>query len=256
MSSADAERIHAFERGSLALVGEVARIPEGWVARSPSLPLVWALNHVGVSVPVDYAEALELVERHQTELPYRQLVVEHEPSGDSLEERLRSEGWRVDRNLGLVLRREPDRGLDTSMVVEADEAEALELMREWTGEEEDLQRSPEAHRQVLETIRLTWQTRNARRFGILGRDGSLAGITMLFSDGVVAQVEDVFVVPGERGRGFGRTLVTHATVAALDAGHEFVFILADDDGWPKHLYADVGFAPVERSWEFHRRAHT
>ncbi|MBV8431534.1 MAG: GNAT family N-acetyltransferase [Solirubrobacterales bacterium] len=253
MSSPDAARIHAFERQSLELVAdEVTEIPEGWVARAPSLPLVWVLNHVGVTEPIEYPAAMELLERYQADLPYRQLVIEHEPSGEALEPRLRSEGWRFDRDVGLVLRREPDRELDTSAVVEADEAEALELMRMWTGEEEDLQRSPEAHDQVLETIRRTWRTRNARRFGVLGRDGSLAGITMLFSDGVVAQVEDVFVVPEERGRGFGRVMVTHAALAALDAGHEFVFILADDQGWPKHLYADVGFEAVERSWEFHR----
>ena len=253
MSSPDADRIHAFERGSLALVAdEVTEIPEGWVARSPSRPLVWAVNHVGVSVPVEYSEALELLERHQADLPYRQLMIEHEPSGEHLEEHLRSEGWEIERTLGLVLRREPERELDTSRVVEADEDEALELMRLWTGDDKELQRSPETHRRVLETIRRTWRARNAQRFGILDQDGSLAGITMLFSDGVVAQVEDVFVVPKARGRGYGRVLVTHAALAALDGGHEFVFILADDDGWPKRLYADVGFEPVERSWEFHR----
>jgi GNAT superfamily N-acetyltransferase len=249
----DRDRIHAFERGSLALVAdEVAEIPEGWVARSAALPLVWNLNHVGVTGAVEHHEALELLERHLADLPYRHLVIEHEPSGDALEEQLRAEGWQVERNLGLVLRRDPDRDLDTSMVVEADEAQALELMRQWTGEEEELKNSPRAHRQVLETIRRIWRTRNAQRFGVLGRDGSLAAITMLFSDGVVAQVEDVFVVPEERGHGFGRALVTHAALAALDAGHKFVFILADDNGWPKNLYADIGFEPVERSWEFQR----
>ncbi len=222
------------------------------MARSAELPMVWNLNHVGVTGPIERVEAMELVERHLAHLPYRYLVVEHEPSGQALEGPLRAEGWQVERNVGMVLRTTPDRELDTSMVREADEAEALELMRQWTGEEEELQRSPEAHRQVLETIRRMWHARNARRLGVLGRDGSLAGITMLFSDGVVAQVEDVFVVPEERGRGFGRALVTHAALAAVDAGHEFVFILADDNGWPKHLYADVGFEPVERSWEFQR----
>ena len=251
MTLDEAERIHAFERGTLELVAdEVVEIPEGWVARTPSLPHVWMLNHVGVRVPVSYEAALGLVERHMADRPYRHLVIEDEPSGEALEPRLHAEGWKFDRDLGLALRREPDRELDTTAVVEANEAEALELMRQWTGGEEELQRSPEAHRQVLEAIRRTWCARNAQRFGILGRDGALAAITMLFSDGVVAQVEDVFVVPEERGRGFGRVLATHATLRALDAGHDFVFILADDNGWPKHLYADIGFEPVERSWQF------
>jgi GNAT superfamily N-acetyltransferase len=253
VSARDNARIHAFEHETTALVAdEVIQIPEGWVARSAALPAVWALNHVGATGPVSRDEALELVERHQAELPYRQLVIEHEPSGEALEAQLAGEGWRVDRNVGMVLRGDPDRGLDTSAVIEAEEDEALSLMAQWWGEDEKLQRSPDAPSQINETIRLTWRARNAQRFGILGRDGALAAITILFSDGVVAQVEDVFVVPEERRRGFARALVTHAALTALDAGHEFVFILADDKGWPKHLYADVGFAPVGRSWEFHR----
>lgn len=253
MSSPDAARIHAFTRGSTALVADqVIEIPEGWVVRSSELPLVWTLNCVVATVPVTYGEALELVERHQSEFPYRQLWVEDEPSGEALEERFRSEGWQVERDVGMVLRRDPDRELDTSAVIEADEDGALELMRQWTAHDEESGRFPESHGQVVESFRRTWRARNARRFGIQGRDGSLAGVTTLFSDGVTAQVEDVFVVPEERGRGFGRALVTHATRAAVDAGHEFVLILADDNGWPKHLYADIGFQPVERSWGFHR----
>lgn len=227
-------------------------IPEGWVARTPSLPWAWDLNHVGVTRGIDYEEAMELLERYQSHLPYRHLVIEHEPSGERLEDQLVGKGWKLDRTVGMALHREPDRELDTGAVIEADEAAALELMRQWTGEEAEFQTSTEAHRQVLETIRRIWEVRNARRFGVLGRDGSLAGITLLFSDGVVAQVEDVYMVPDERGRGFGRILVTHATALAAAEGHEFVFILADDQGWPKHLYASVGFEPVERTWEFHR----
>jgi predicted GNAT family acetyltransferase len=95
--------------------------------------------------------------------------------------------------------------------------------------------------------------RNGERFGVLGRAGALAGITTLFSDEVVAQVEDVYVVPKERGRGYGRVLVTHATIQALQASREFVFMVADDEGWPQHLYRKVGFKPVGRTWMFDRK---
>jgi GNAT superfamily N-acetyltransferase len=101
---------------------------------------------------------------------------------------------------------------------------------------------------VIEATRLTWRARNAQRLGLLGRDGELAGITMVFSDGVVAQVADVYVTPDERGRGFARILVTEAVRLAVDAGHELVFIEANDEGWPKELYAKVGFEAVGRTW--------
>jgi ribosomal protein S18 acetylase RimI-like enzyme len=152
----------------------------------------------------------------------------------------------------MALARDPDRALDPSSVIEADETDALGLMRDWTGEQAELRESPEAHRQVLEACRLTWRGRNAQRLGVLGPGGALVGITMVFSDGVVAQVEDVYVAPGQRGRGLGRMLVTHAVRLAVDAGHELVFIVADDEGWPKGLYAKVGFETVGRTWVLHR----
>ncbi len=53
------DRALEFERESMRRVGaELAAIPEGWVVRMPSLPLVWSLNHVEVTVPIEPADAL------------------------------------------------------------------------------------------------------------------------------------------------------------------------------------------------------
>lgn len=246
-------RIAAFERGSLALTAdEMTSTPHGWVARTPSLPVVRSLNQVGVSGPIGLEDALELLELHLGDLPYRQLVLEDEPAGERFAAELGPSGWKVDRNVLMVLTGAPDRGLDTSAVVEADEDDALVLMAAWTAEDEELRSSPAAHRQVLEATRRTWRARNARRFGVRGDDGALAGITMLYSDGQVAQVEDVYLDPSVRGRGLGRALVTHAVVQALDAGHELVFIGGNDNDWPKDLYARVGFEAAYRVWVFYR----
>jgi predicted GNAT family acetyltransferase len=75
---------------------------------------------------------------------------------------------------------------------------------------------------------------------------------MLYSDGTVAQVEDVYTVPEERNRGHARKLVTKATEVARASGHELVFIVADADDWPQHLYRRIGFAPIGRTWALHR----
>jgi len=174
--------------------------------------------------------------------------------GEWLAGELRAGGWRVERDVVMRLARDPDRSLDTSAVVEVPEPDALELMRDWIGEEEEMREDPVALDQALEACRRTWGARGARRYGVWARAGALAGITMLFSAGAVAQVEDVYVVPSERGHGLGRALVTHATVQAVDAGHELVFIVGDDEDWPKHLYGSVGFEPVGLSWVFERRA--
>jgi hypothetical protein len=41
-------------------------------------------------------------------------------------------------------------------------------------------------------------------------------------------------------------------MSAQERGAEVVFIVADDDDWPKHLYARLGFVPVGRKWTFHK----
>jgi predicted GNAT family acetyltransferase len=86
---------------------------------------------------------------------------------------------------------------------------------------------------------------------VRGEHGGLVAITMLYSDGTVAQVEDVYTVPEERGRGYARALVTRAAEIAREQGHEFVFIIADEDDWPKQLYRKVGFEPIGLSWALH-----
>jgi hypothetical protein len=43
-----------------------------------------------------------------------------------------------------------------------------------------------------------------------------------------------------------------AVEEALAAGHELVFLVADDDDWPKDLYARLGFETIGRTWSFLR----
>jgi GNAT superfamily N-acetyltransferase len=242
-----------FERGTLQLLAKTfAPIDGGWLILQPSLPVVWSINQVRVTRPIGYAEAIELVDEHLDELPYRQLAIEDQASGEALEEAFRAEGWRVDRNVTMVLAREPSRELDTGMVVEPSEEEALALMRRWSAEDPELKLSGDPLRQVVEFSRLQWRARRARRLGVAGEDGAAAAITALFSDGVVAQIEDVYTVPEARRRGYGRATLTRAASLALAAGHDLTFIVADDNDWPKQLYAQIGFEPVGRVWLFHR----
>jgi len=69
--------------------------------------------------------------------------------------------------------------------------------------------------------------------------------------GGVAQVEDVVVLPEQRGTGLGRLVTTAALVAGMELDPELLFIVADDDDWPKELYARLGFDPVGRTRMYH-----
>ena len=39
---------------------------------------------------------------------------------------------------------------------------------------------------------------------------------------------------------------------ARGAGHPLVFLVADDEDWPKELYGRLGFEPRGHSWELVR----
>ena len=73
------------------------------VVRTPSLPQVWVLNHLRLSGSTAYAQAVGLAEEHLGDLPYRQLVVEHEDSARRLQQPLRADGWTFDRDVLMVL---------------------------------------------------------------------------------------------------------------------------------------------------------
>lgn len=242
-----------FQRETVAMIaGEFTPIGEGWLVRARSLPLVWSLNQVRVSQPIRFSEALALVEQQLGDLPYRQLVVEDEASGRRLEAEFRSQGWEVEREVTMVLARRPDRDADTAVVTDVGEQEALALMRRWVAEDPDLNLTEEGLRQVVEFSRMSWRARGARALGVRDEGGALAAMTLLYSDGATAQVEDVYTVPEARGRGFARALVTRAVTLAQEAGHELTFIVADDNDWPKELYARIGFEPAGHAWLFHR----
>jgi GNAT superfamily N-acetyltransferase len=246
-------RAQEFQRETLELVVErVMPIDEGWVVRERSVPLVWSANHVAIARSVTFAEALALADEHLGDLPYRQLMIEHEPTGRRLQRSFAEEKWEVDRELVMELTDPPDREVDLSAVIEPDEEPVLGLVRRWIGEDESIELTPSGLDQVVEFTRLTSRARDARLLGVPGEHGTLAGITMLYSDGRVAQVEDVYVVPEARGRGYGHALVASAAQLARDMGHEVVFIVADADDWPQQLYRRVGFVPVGRTWALHR----
>jgi GNAT superfamily N-acetyltransferase len=245
------ERALGFLRRNLTMTADDYRpIGRGLLVRTPSLPLVWSLNHVRVADPLGFGEAVQLADEHLGELSYRHVVVEGDAAGAALEPRFRAAGWSVERDVVMALSGRPGRAADTSAVMMPTEQQMLELMGRWMAE--DRRMTPAGARQLVEISRREGRAWGERCFSIRGDDGRPAAIVKLRSDGSTAQVEDVYAVPEVRGRGFGRALVTHAVELADATGHDLTFIVADDHNWPKHLYASVGFGPVGRIWQFHR----
>jgi GNAT superfamily N-acetyltransferase len=242
-------RVLAFLRGNLARTAdEVRPIEEGCVVSSPSLPAVWSINHVRVAMPLAFESIVELADEQMHGSRYLQILLENQDAGPALESEFRGASWRTERELLMVLSTPPDREVDRSIVIDAGEAEVAEVMRRWYGEDE---LDPRALAQLVEFSRRESRACDDRLLGVRSSDGRLVAISKLRGDGRTAQVEDVYTTPEARGRGFGRAVVTRAVELARDAGHDLIFITADDNDWPKELYARIGFRPVGRLWQFH-----
>jgi GNAT superfamily N-acetyltransferase len=242
-------RALTFVHRNLAKTADEAReIEAGLVVRTPSLPVVWAVNQVRVGLPLGFASLVELAEEQLAGSAYLQIVVENQDSGPELEEQFRAAGWKTERELYMVLSAEPDRVPDMSVVVDAREDETLEIMRRWFGEHES---RPGALAALVEYSRREARACADRLLGVRSSDDQLVAITKLRGDGSTAQVEDVYTVPEARARGYARALVSHAAELGRDGGHDLIFITADDEDWPKQLYAGVGFRPLGRVWQFH-----
>ncbi len=62
----------------------------------------------------------------------------------------------------------------------------------------------------------------------------------------------MYTLPEARGHGLARALITRAVQLAREEDHELIFIVADEDGWPRHLYQRLGFEPVGHVVHLHR----
>jgi ribosomal protein S18 acetylase RimI-like enzyme len=211
---------------------------------------VWNLNVLRAERPGD-ASAEEIAaeaDRVQADLGHRRVIL---PVGaQELEEGFRELGWEDDHFLFMVYRgvAEP---VNFSRVEDVDPAMLHrlreEIIREWQPDEDD-----ETVAEIIAADFLMWQAANGRTFGIV-EDGEVVSSAQLYSDGRTAQVEEVATLRSHRGRGYAKQVVARAVAEALAARHEFIFLVADGDAWPKELYRRLGFEEVGSRFAFQRR---
>ena len=251
-ASQSLERALEFVRAMLVrTVDEVRPIPAGLVVRTPSLPSVSSGNQLRVIERLGPAELVDLAEEQLAGLDYLDIAFEHQESGPALEHAFRTASWKVQRDLMMILSSGPDRAVDTGVVIEAGEDEMMDLMGRWYAE--DPGPNPMERPQLIEFTRRETRVHGDRMLGVRSTDGQLVAMTKLRPAGRTAQVEDVYTVPEARGRGYARALVSRAVELAREDGAELIFIIADDNDWPKLLYARIGFRPVGNVWHFHRQ---
>jgi ribosomal protein S18 acetylase RimI-like enzyme len=206
------------------------------------VPLRYDSNYLLVGELPPEVTARELVddaERHGRRIVF----FRHEASGKRVAPGFEALGWRVDRHEVMAWRRPPEREAPLEVVREVD----LDALREprrrlmadypWA--------TPEILRQLHEAKRLMAERVETRFFGIVV-DGEVVAYADLYLDPPAAQVEDVGTLEEHRGRGYASAVVLHAAQEARRAGADLVFLVADSEDWPQHLYRRLGFDSIGR----------
>jgi len=202
--------------------------------------MLWVTARDGVAV----AELIADADRILGGFAHRQLVIESEPLWRALDDELLAGGWQRDAIVYMTHERPPDRMPDLAAVREVGHDDLLaaedRFMRDEPGTE-----TPEVRRQVMAHNRRIGEYLGERCFAAFDGEEVCAYAKLRRRDGV-AQVEDVVVLPEHRGSGLGRLVASAALAAGLAGEPELVFIVADEEDWPKELYARLGFDPAGR----------
>jgi ribosomal protein S18 acetylase RimI-like enzyme len=217
------------------------------------LPRRWDSNFLLVESLAEDVAAVELAaeaERIQgaAGLQHRKLELRDEAAGARLEPEFRRLGWTVNRHVLMALHRDPERPPDSTIVHQVG-SDALrepraEQLRSYPWAEDD-----EVLAQLHEAKELIAKRVETRFYAVL-EDGRPVSWTDLYLAGDTAQIEDVATLEAFRRRGYARAVILHAAAEARGAGAELVFLVADDEDWPKELYRKLGFDDLGRVYEF------
>ena len=179
----------------------------------------------------------------QSGLAHRKIECEDESTGARLHPGFRELGWRVTRLAwmhydGVGVQSPPG-------VVEVEPERVRPLRAEWLGAEGfgDGPSGVESFLTDEQTVARMLPGRVATLAAFDAAGDPAAYCTLRIADGF-GDVEDVYCTPGQRGRGMATSLVTSAVARALEQGVRDLYIVADQDDWPKDLYARLGFRTV------------
>ena len=251
-------RAVAWERRAHAQTAQrVEPLPYGLACFNEQLPLVYFANLLWVTAGAGAVTAGTLkadADRLLAAFSHRWVVVDQEALYRGLDEAFLSAGWGLQTHLFMIHRRNPDRVAALQAVREVGHHEIRSAELRYLCSEPWCT-SAEPARQVAEHHLRIGRALGERCFAAYDGDEVCAYAKLRFREGV-AQVEDVVVLAEHRGGGLGRLVTTAALVAGLELEPELLFIVADDDDWPKELYGRLGFEPAGRTRMFHRLPST
>ena len=247
----DLARIHRFEREVEMAGTQTVPSPVGLGVLTPELPRRHDSNYLLIERARNAAEAMAEADRilGGAGRSHRVVLTFDEALGRRLATDFAARGWRVQRHIFMVQRRKPEKNADLSIVKEVDES-ALRPGRtraivsyEWG--------SPELARELLDAKLLLRQRAETRFFGV-DVEGEIVAWTDLYVAHGIGQVEDVATMEEHRGKGYATAVVLRAVDEAKRLGADLIFLVADEEDWPKELYGRLGFDQAGRQYKFIR----
>lgn len=241
-------RAIAWRHGAHAAVCErIETWEHGTSVASVRFPRYWDYNALRLEQPAPAeltAGALAAeAERRQSGLSHRKVEIEDEDTGKRLAPELAELGWRVTRLAWM--RHDGSRAGPSSGVTRAEHERIAPLRAEWLGGA--LYGSDPAGASAFladEQAVATLLPGHLTTYAAFDAAGEPAAYCTLRVAGPTAEIEDVYCTPGRRGRGLATALVASAVAQADRVGVRDLYIVADDDDWPKGLYARQGFRTV------------
>lgn len=256
MRDVDAERLEralAFQRGiSERESTRVERFRWGAAYFLDDVPFSYDQNFVDFEVPlpgIAPEEALAEADRLQggADLEHRELRFVSTEDARRFTPAFRGPRWRAEDNLYMALLSEPERAPDTSGVRLAPWEDARPAI-EKTTRRQPYATTEEVVRQLVDRTMFTIEAVRTR-FLVSEVNGEIASYCLLFTDGTVAQIEDVNTLEEHRGRGLALATVHAAVAIARSEGHDLIWLVADGDDWPQHMYRKLGFRDIgSTSW--------
>ncbi len=222
------------------------RWEHGLVFRAPQYPTYYDFNAVVVQADpgMGVAELIAIADRELDGLAHRRIDFDDAGAAEPLRAGFEAEGWKTVRLVWMHHQGARPSGLPVGVTEVAYEA-ADPLRAAWQRED-----SPGAE----DTDHLRQRREVAMRRGVrvlaVHQDGVPVAFSQLERAGDEVEVTNVYALPGHRGAGHGGAVTAGAIAAAGDVSH--LWICADDEDWPKQLYAGLGFVPVLKTLEFTR----
>jgi len=219
----------------------------GRVVRATGYPTYWNFNAVCVADDANLGvdELVELADRELGGLSHRRIDFDVVETGERLRPAFTASGWEATRLVWMRYERStpPAAGL---AVTEVDYDAVRDMRLAWLSDDY----GDGEFEAFLDGARELAQAHRPRVLAAI-EGGIAAGFSQIERLGDDAEVALVYVRPAHRGRGLG----TQLTIAAIRAcaGASQIWICADDEGRPKHLYERLGFRPAWTMLEFLRR---